>query len=349
VRIHASQTRRGPTRVARSAVALTILLAGCGDGTNAPPGPPAPPDNYEEISQYSSDALVLAARIGTQPWLDLDLVAEIDDALTRARAAGPVFGYIEGLPDFVFDEMLAYARDPVYAKWASGAIYVGDPYLDSLAATYFLTRVDTLRLSHWVKLSFQYPLDIPHLAALYERSPDTFIAEANGYIGDSDRLWGFEKGGDWHIVFSHGEGDCPAGCIDRGYSYVEVPSAGAARVVEERPLVGATFPWLPRWNTPERYSVTLFGTADSLLSAYEHPDWWVRRHAIEATWRIVTRTSPGYGEDIGATWTEMKADLAERINEVAARLTARLSDPDSDVRDSASRALEYIDTGPPPR
>jgi len=348
-------TRLAPHRIqpfasARRAFALAaaLFLAGCGDGTNAPPAPPSPPENYEQIAQYSSNALLLAARIGTEPWIDLALVAEIEDALARARAAGPVFGDVVGFQDFAFNDLLARATNSVFAKWASGAIYVGDAYLDSLAATYFLSRVDTI-FTPWVKLTFQYPLNMPHLAKLYSRSSGVSIAEANFVIGDGDRVWGFEKGAVWHIVYSHGEGDCPAGCIDRGYSYVEVPAAGAAVVVEERPLYGATYPWLPRWNIPERYSATLFETADSLLSAYAHTDWWVRRHAIEATWRVVTKSFPTYGEDIGETWTAMKADLEARRAEVESLITARLDDPDPDVRASAARALAALAGAPPPR
>lgn len=322
------------------ALFVACAVAGCDDGGQTPISPKR---DYQEIDRYSSAAMILAARLGKEPWLDLDLVAEIDEVLERARKAGPVFGSIEPMADFDFETLLVSASGRALEKWRLGEIYVGDKYLDSLATTFFLAAVDTpLILSTWAVLEFKYPLNMPRLAELYKRSPYVLLAENNGYYGDGHRLWGFEKSDAWHIVFSYGGGDCPAGCTERGYSYVEVPNSGDARVVEERPIEGASFPWLPRWNVPERYSVTLFGSVDSLLSAYEHPDWWVRRHAIEATWRLYSSSYAPYGEDIGETWTAMKAELLRRADEVAGRIRSHLDDPDSDVRESAARALSYF-------
>lgn len=75
-----------------------------------------------------------------------------------------------------------------------------------------------------------------------------------------------------------------------------------------------------------------------------HEDWWVRRHAIEATWRFFARTYAPYGEDIGPTWLAMREEILQKQDEVVRRLRERLQDPDLDVRASAEFALKIIES-----
>jgi hypothetical protein len=132
---------------------------------------------------------------------------------------------------------------------------------------------------------------------------------------------------------------------------VELPPSGAGVVVEEYVPGGPPLPSpIHRWNIPERYSAALFGDVDNLLAHFDHQDWWVRRHALEASWRFFAYESPVYGEDVGDTWPAMRVEIHSRKSEVLERVRRRLTDPDEDVRQSAALALEKItDANPPQR
>jgi hypothetical protein len=192
-------------------------------------------------------------------------------------------------------------------------------------------------------LTFGVSLNMRAVGELYDHSRLIHYAEPNGFSGDGDWIWAFEKNETWHVVYSEGRGDCPSGCTWRSLFYVELPPSGAGTIVEEF-IPGGPWPsWpYPRWNIPERYSVTSFQNVDNLLAAFEHSDWWMRRHAIEATWRLVVRDSPMYGEDIGETWGAMRTEILRRRAEVISRLRERLRDSDEDVRESAARALQEM-------
>jgi len=325
-------------------LALVSALSSC---TSDNGSPFEPPRDYDQIEEYSEDARVLAARLGGTPWIDLQLTAEIDDALRRTRSLRPEFDSIHPFKDFDLYELIAKAKPDVASIWRRGVTHVGDHYLDSLSTTFSLERVDSLGYLPGVFiLTFGVSLNMRYVAELYDRSVQLQYAEPNGYGGDGHQIWAFKKLGIWHLVYSEGRGDCPNGCTWRSFFYVELPQSGLGEVVEER-VPGGPPPSSPiaRWNIPERFSAILFGDVDNLLAHYDHNDWWVRRHAIEASWRFFARESPMYGEDIGKIWQGMRTEILQRRAEVVERIRTKQADPDEDVRRAAARALEHMGGG----
>ncbi|MCK4412542.1 MAG: hypothetical protein KAY32_03255 [Candidatus Eisenbacteria sp.] len=304
--------------------------------------PLEPATDYSYIDSFSRDAIVLAARMGDSPWIDIRLVATIEDVLERARPLRPQFAEIGAFPDFVPKELIAMARSDLALRWRWGHLTVGDAYLDSLSAMFRLVGIEEL-FSDWFLLTFAHSLNIPYVAELYDRSFPIIYAEPNYTIGDGDRIYLFNKSNVWHLVFSEGGGDCPSGCTWRTYYYLEVPAFGPIRLIEEwGDGIGPPASRIYRWNIPERFAAAHFGTADSLLSYYTHTDWWARRHAVEATRGFFDSDSPHYGEDIGPVWYEMRAELDARGEEIGSRLDRMRSDPDPDVRGSVALALEAL-------
>lgn len=81
--------------------------------------------------------------------------------------------------------------------------------------------------------SFSAYIDFPdllHLQSLVSLYEDTFHVFSAGIgnvpIGGYDYIY-VEAGGDqWNITFSHGWGDCPAGCIDQKYFFFTASADG---------------------------------------------------------------------------------------------------------------------------
>ncbi|MDO9548882.1 MAG: HEAT repeat domain-containing protein, partial [Candidatus Marinimicrobia bacterium] len=190
-------------------------------------------------------------------------------------------------------------------------------------------------------LKFAQPLKMSLLSNIYEAIPGVIYAEPNGICCDGDNIEWFKKNNIWHLIFSHGLGDCPAGCIYRYYWYVTVDENLMVQLVDEKER-DFRVPYIYIWNIPPRYAATVFSGADEILSAAQSAtEWWIRRHAIEVIRRLFTNDYPWVGEDLdnAVLFQSIRNDILSHRQEVIEALIQLLDDPDPDVRTSAQWAL----------
>ncbi len=161
--------------------------------------------------------------------------------------------------------------------------------------------------------------------------------------GDGNDIHYFQKQPHDYFVFSRGWGDCPSGCINRYYWYVEIRSDNGqytGSLVEER--LRESMPILYRWNVPDYYAMTMFSNHNEILdSIILANDWWVRKHAIEGTWRFFVYNYP-WTYDTTSVWNYLKESITNNVSEVLSTLNTALYDEDEFVRLSASAAIDTI-------
>ncbi|HAP34667.1 MAG TPA: hypothetical protein DCQ28_01540 [Bacteroidetes bacterium] len=299
-------------------------------------------------AQISNDAIVLTLRIQQGIVLDSSLAIKIDSSLKIARTVNDSLASIHVFPDYVLTELLISSSAQWTKAWKTGSLLTGNSYIDSLGLYYSLTKVDTNRSFSILPLfilKFAIPLQIKTLSKLYNDYPGVNYAEPNGYAGDGNNIEYFRKNERDHFVFSHGEGDCPAGCMYRYYWYVSVTGSGIHQkaLLEdagERSFKGAK---IYRWNIPDRYAMTMFPNLDSILSAVQFaPEWWVRRHAVEGLRRLWVWNYAWVGEDLKILWDTLHAQVKSRKNDVIKALQSVKNDQDADVKASAEEALKIF-------
>lgn len=300
-------------------------------------------------AQISADAIKLTLKMQDGIFLDSTLAYSIDSSLAIARTANDSLQNINIWPPYIDKTIEILTTASWCSAWKQKEILTGEPYIDSLGLQYGLTRIDPLPQINYYYLGFKYPLQLSRLANLYSKHKDIQYAKPNGSYGDGDRIYYFKKNGKEYFVFSHGWGDCPAGCTERNYWYVIVNRLGSqgSAILEEGKYYDYS-PYIFRWNIPGYYSMTMFPSADSILSTVQNgEEWWIRRHAIEGIKRFFMYNSPWLGGDDAANtglWNTLKSQLMSRQSEVESVLRFAHFDPDPDVRASADTALARIHT-----
>ncbi len=303
---------------------------------------PAPPPNFGSVDHFSYDVQVLAARFSTSPWIDSILASEIDVALRSARSVRSDLAGIRIYGSFVLTQLIVEPVPEVAEKWSQGNILVEDPYLDSLATLFGLELVIDSKVG-WFILNFHHSLNVPVLAKVYAQSSKIVYAQPNGLVGDGDEIWLFIKNTSWDFVFSHGEGDCPSGCLWRNFVYVVVDPLNSGSLIRE--LDPPYQPQIFLWNVPPRYIATLYSSAQDILDHYRDGDWWRRQQAIEVTWRLFVNTTPWDGADLGPhqpLWDSLRTQMLARRDEVVNTLLNNLNDQDGNVHGSILIALSKI-------
>jgi hypothetical protein len=298
-------------------------------------------------AQISSDAVQLTLRQQTSGvWIDSAYAVHIDSLLTIARTASDSLDPIYVFPTVNPKSITIYTNASWSNAWRQGQLLTGDEYVDSLTETYFLVSVSPPPSNwNWFDLYFQFALNTPALAEVYNLHPQIFSAYANSYGGDGDDIIYFEKNDVLYFVFSHGWGDCPAGCSNRHNYYVNlIPEQEyySVSLVDE-----AIFPdsilKIYLWNEPPLYEMTMFQNAEEILdSILNNQNWWVRRHAIEGVWRFFENEYPWAANDEGPQFYFLKGDLFLLRDEVISTLLLATGDIDTDVRNSAIFALEKL-------
>jgi len=300
-------------------------------------------ENSAAVNQDSlntQDAITLTLRLQEGIPLDTLMQNEIAKVLQAARNQSDTLQSIHAFPDYVTNQLMLKSDAAWTQAWYQGKLLTGNPAIDSLTELYQMTAVDTSDMK-WFALNFAQPLKMTLLAAIYEKIPGVIFAEPNGYIGDGDNIECFNKNNTWHLAFSHGWGDCPAGCINRYYWYITVNENLTARLIEERER-DLSEPFIFLWNIPPRYAVTVFTDAYKLLSdAQFAADWWIRRHAIEVIGRLFIYEDPWVGEDLEnlSLFESIRNVVLSNRQYVIEMLIQLLNDPDPDVRASAQWAL----------
>ncbi|MGQ9852243.1 MAG: FlgD immunoglobulin-like domain containing protein [Candidatus Oleimicrobiaceae bacterium] len=295
------------------------------------------------MSPLSTDAIILTLRLQESILLDTTLALEIDAALEAARSTYDTLCAIHAFPDYEPTHLLVSSSAPWTDAWRKGDPWSGCEEVDSLGRVYGLTAVRPISGNLFL-LVFAQPMKMPLLAKLYTAVQGVEHAGLDSYGGDGNNIEAFRKQDLWHLAFSLGMGDCPAGCIYRYYWYVTVDKDLTAQLVDERERSLAK-PYLYLWNIPPRYAATVFSDVDGLLSiARDATEWWVRRHAVEVIGLLFQNDSPWVSEDMSnrALFEALCLGVRLRRAEVLALLSSLLRDPDEDVRAGVRRALNRV-------
>jgi hypothetical protein len=218
---------------------LLALLTSCGGGGSAPTTLTRSND-----PGYSRDAQVLASRVADGPWLPSDRMAMFDRDLNRIRTQYPQVADIHAVGDYVLEELIVgvKADAPWLANWQKGTLTTGDVNLDNLLTTYGATSIrggTFIFEGHtWFVITFAEALNIRALVPLFLAASSNFTyAEPDGYIGDGDRITFSTTSNTKTYVFSHGWGDCPAGCIERHSWTVTLNYNGSIALEESGPPI----------------------------------------------------------------------------------------------------------------
>lgn len=213
---------RGPLR---ALLALVAAALACG----------APPS--AEVCASHPEALALDpvyVTLGIQETIRLDqpLAETVADVIDRARTVEPHLFRIHTRPPWSPDSLYIWAeREEVSQAWRAGELLTGVAELDFLLTEYFVSEVEASadRPDDFV-VYFAEPLNA---ARLLERF--TAIEGIAGSVlwayGDSNEIDVALQEDGWHVTFTLGWGDCPAGCIYHHRWEVVVADAGGEAVL----------------------------------------------------------------------------------------------------------------------
>ncbi len=291
---------------------------------------------------HQDDVIELTLRHQSGIILDSVLSQAIDHHLTIARNVLDTLEGIHTFPSYTHKQLTAMPSGTwADTSWLQNKVLTGDAYLDSLGSVYGLVQLGEVSQLGFVDLQFDAIMVMNRLAEIYAASPLINWAESSGYGGDGDDIQLVRLDSVWNFIFSKGWGDCWAGCIDHHYWYIEVMGEVGNLVLDtERSF---TEPILYHWNVPPRYAVAMFAGADTLISAItKAPAWWVRRHAIESSWRLAVKSYPWVGEDSGSHWYTLKGQLLNALSELQIAYTMALDDPNPAVVSSAEQGLDTL-------
>ncbi len=281
---------------------------------------------------HQDDIVELTLRHQSGIRLDFVLSQAIGHHLAIARTVLDTLEGIHTFPRYGPSQLVVWPSGTwADTSWLQNRVTTGDAYLDSLGSAYGLIQIDGTGRDGIAILHFAAPLELGRLGELYAASSLISKAGPNFIVGDGDDIQLTRLDSVWDFIFSIGRGDCPAGCIFRHFWYIEVQAEGGNLLLEvDRNF---TEPIIFPWNIPPRYAVTMFAGADTLISAITNaPQWWVRRHAIEASWRLAVRSEPWVGEDLdpqdqNAHWHILKSQILDRLGELQSAYSLALDDP----------------------
>jgi hypothetical protein len=237
---HSGNTRRKLVRftaVAACAAALSIFM-GCGGGGG---GGVTSENAINQINKaaFTDDAIVLAQRITSGPWIPTSVTSAFDQDLAKIRVKYAQLKEVHAFPDFVLTDLIVSIKrtSPWLDKWRIGTPLTGDSNVDALLTAYFAKSTEIIwdyeGDTELFLVKFGQPLNVNGIVDPFSRA-SRYIdhAEPNYYGGDGDQLT-FQPAGDKKIyAFSHGWGDCQAGCISRHTWTVTLAGDGSMTVVE---------------------------------------------------------------------------------------------------------------------
>lgn len=226
----------------RRLLLLCTLGLACGACATGSGSPSAPPDPLIPVD----DAVILTLREQSKIVLDLELVDHFQRLLRAARSVVPAsVAAIHARPDSDYREVGVEVTGEIARAFDRDSLRTGTR-LDALLAQFGLTSVRPATLSisqdpssrpfRWYWLTFAGPIQTGRLATAIQdlHIAEIAHAEPNSTIGDGDDLRATRSGSGWMVVFIHGEGDCPAGCILHTRTSVFVDAGGEAHLVGEK-------------------------------------------------------------------------------------------------------------------
>ncbi|HLK60822.1 MAG TPA: hypothetical protein VKU00_29935 [Chthonomonadaceae bacterium] len=187
---------------------------------------------------FSTDAKTLAVRIANGPWLSAAKAAMFDTDLAHIRQQYSQVTNIHARGDYTLNDMVIAVdlKAPWRTNWEKGTLTTGDTSLDGILTTYGAASVKSFlsdNSSETFDVTFDTSLNTRALAAIFQAASKNIVyAEADGYIGDGDNITFEQDVNQKKYVFSHGWGDCSAGCIDRHYWTFTLTSDGSLALQE---------------------------------------------------------------------------------------------------------------------
>lgn len=210
---------------------LALACSACGADSGAPSG--SPPTEVD-------DAVILAMRDQTDIAFDAQRTEQFRSLLRVARTVVPAqVAAIHARPDSDYRIIGVQVTGEIAMAFDQGELRTGNVELDTLLERFELTsvrlaiRATPQQPAAWYWLTFEGPIQTARLASAIEslQIPEIAHAEPNGIIGDGDDIRATQTGSEWNIVFIHGEGDCPAGCIHHMRTRVVVDARGRAHLL----------------------------------------------------------------------------------------------------------------------
>ena len=291
---------------------------------------------------YNHDAVELTLRMQDGIHLDTTLYHSIDSLLTRARTATDEVLSIHTFPAFLHDRLIVDDAGEFFAEtWGAGVLLTGNRYIDSLGTEYGLDSIKSSYSNRFYILYFSKPAHMSRLAELYKEDAQVEWAQPDGFAGDGDDIV-FRSRPDEHLFgFSHGEGDCPAGCIYRYWWMVRLPKDGDAELVQREHRYDEV--GYPLWNLRRTWESVIapgiYESAQAVIdSAQSASKWYRREHAImSSVWLLENRSR------LSSTVLQSVSDeLSLRMNELSAIYNGYLSGDDADLAAASEDALKHF-------
>jgi hypothetical protein len=218
-----------------------ILLSGCGSGggSSMSTGAPSGVVTRGTEGNYSTDALILAARDSTSVRIPSAAASSLDADLGAVRAQVPAVKDIHARPlDDLNSVLVSITPDaPFLSAWKQGTVATGQVALDSLLTQYKATSVQYLSALNGAQVfvvRFDDPLNTKALIAPLAAASTSIVGvHSNAAIGDGNQITlTTADGGKRIYAFSIGWGDCASGCYARHIWSVTIAADGGISVVE---------------------------------------------------------------------------------------------------------------------
>jgi len=309
-----------------------------------------------QIDTLTNDAIILTLRHQESIHLDTSLAWDNQNALNVAYTVIDSMQFIHSFPDYELRTMSVLVDSSWHIPWLDGDLMTQNHYIDSLSIEYGLEEVYNQNWSieeyYFFILTFSSHTEMQQLSELYSYH-NMLDAHPNHSGGDGDNIDVYHKNDSTYLTFSHGWGDCPAGCIYRYYWMISVGDSSGHLYWEGELISGQIPVWNIRHgriNIYNGYCFALFIDVNDLYDTILNSSkWWERWYAIEVLWRFYLWewNSPWSHCVQGGTqslWETMDNELDIRFNESMSVLDSALSDPDLDVVAAAEHAIELIET-----
>ena len=256
---------------------MGFSINGCGDSEDDEEADPLLVTTIDGRGPYTerSDAEILADRIlqleTDDFYFDIpqrrQLINEIEGVLSLIRAAYPSMNAIDAIERALPGELVIYPEPDFYEiveniiqdKQGPFRFETGNTEFDSLNAKLEVqvVKLGPARSSSLVFL-FDERLNLRVASEAYSMVEGVEYAYSNGPLGRSTDIKAFKQGETWYVIFWHGWGDCPAGCIYReticftvrGTDVESIPTAQAQTMPPFQELDATHRGWSLRNRTP---------------------------------------------------------------------------------------------------
>ncbi len=195
------------------------------------------------------------------------LINEIEGVLSLIRAAYPSMNAIDAIERTLPGELVIYPEPDFYEilkemiedKQGQIRFETGNPEFDALNAKLGVQEVqlgDSISKNFF--LFFDPRLNLRVASEAYSMVEGVRSVSANYGLGISTDIKAFKQGETWYVIFWHGWGDCPSGCIYReticftvrGTDVESIPTAQAQTMPSFQELDATYRLWSLRNRTP---------------------------------------------------------------------------------------------------